>query len=131
MARALLMTMRVRVVRPPPIASIDGVRLDYFVVGEEYSVGNTIAAVLLAEGWAVPLPLDAPTPVEPFAEGDPFDSRTLYRSRPPNLIRQATVPFGERDTTADKGRRQRPHRKGDLHRPSRNQRKTDGRRRQK
>ena len=101
------MSMRVRMIRPPPISSIDGVRLDYFVVGAEYTIGNMTAALLLAEGWAVPVPLDAPKPVEPFAEGDPFDSSMLYRSRPPNLIRQATVPFGQRDTAADMLRRKR------------------------
>jgi hypothetical protein len=125
------MTMRVRMVRPPPIPSIDGVRLDYFVVGAEYSTGNTIGALMLAEGWAVPVPLDAPRPVEPFAEGDPFDSSTLYRSRshPTNLIRQATVPFGERDTAAEMLRRKR-HR--DPRRTARQQRrasKTNRRRR--
>jgi hypothetical protein len=103
------MTLRVRIERAPPVSSIDGVRLDYFVVGSEYSVGNAIGALLLAEGWAVPLPLDAPKPVEPFDEGDPFDSSTLYRSlrRPPNLIREATVPFGTPDTAADSTRRKR------------------------
>jgi hypothetical protein len=111
--------MRVRIVRASPISSIDGVRLDGFGVGEEYTVGNTIGALLLAEGWAVPVPLDAPKPVEPFAEGDPFDSRMLYRSRPSNLIRQATVPFDERDTAADMLRLRR---RGRRHRGRRAQR---------
>src|SRR5262245_29009931 len=84
---AFLVTMRVKILRPPPSSSTDGVRLDFFSVGQEYEVGNTTAAYLLAEGWAEPVPLDAPKPIEPFADGDPFDSRTLYRSRPSNLIK--------------------------------------------
>ena len=76
------MTMRVRIVRLPPISSIDGVRLDVFVVGEEYSVGNAIAALMLAEGWAVPVPLDAPRPVEPFAEAGLTRKAVLGTARP-------------------------------------------------
>ena len=125
------MTMRVRIIRPPPIASIDGVRLDYFVVGAEYSIGNSIGALLLAEDWAVPVPLDAPKPVEPFAEGDPFDSSTLYRSRPPNLIRQATVPFGQRDTAADMLRRKRHRSSRRTARQERRVSKSDRRRRRR
>jgi hypothetical protein len=44
--------MRIRIVRVPPIASLDGVRLDRFAVGREYEMGNTIGSLLLAEGWA-------------------------------------------------------------------------------
>jgi hypothetical protein len=71
--------MRIRIVRIPPVAGVDGIRLDCFAVGAEYEVGNSIGALFLAEGWAEPIPLDFPTPPEPFGESDPFDSRRLYR----------------------------------------------------
>ena len=110
----LFMTMRVRILKIPPMAGIDGIRLDCFDVGHEYELGNSLAALFLAEGWAEPVPLDAPKPVEPFSDNDPFDSRLLYRDRhnaPPSATRALPPPLGERDIAADMyhfRRRRRP-----------------------
>jgi hypothetical protein len=86
-------------VKHPPIADVDGIRLDYFEVGAEYQVGNTIAALLLAEGWAEPLPLDAP-PAEPFTDGEPIDPIRVLERRP-DLIRQLHRRRTDRATAAD------------------------------
>jgi hypothetical protein len=106
------MTMRIRIVQLPPIADIDGVRLDCFDAGQEYDVGNTVGAFLLSEGWAEPVPLDAPKPIEPFAAGDPFDSRTLYddRGRGARDDSRRVTPLTERAIASDMSRysRRRP-----------------------
>ena len=44
--------MRIKVVRRPTIAEVDGINLESFAPGERYDVGATRAALLLAEGWA-------------------------------------------------------------------------------
>jgi hypothetical protein len=93
--------MRIRIVKEPPIAGIDGIRLDCFAVGKEYEVGNTIGALFLAEGWAEPVALDAPRPYTPFTAEDPFDSRVLYRDHPPNLVKERHSPFLDRDVEPD------------------------------
>ena len=107
--------MRIRIVQAPPIPEIDGIRLDCFHVGREYDVGNSIGSLFLAEGWAEPLPLDAPKPIEPFTENDPYDARPLYDGRevdtPRNLIKDKHVAsYVERDIAADifRYRRLRP-----------------------
>ena len=104
--------MRIRIMQKPPIAGIDGIRLDCFDVGKEYEVGNSIAALFLAERWAEPVPLDAPRPVLPFSEDDPFDSRVLYRDRshPPNLVKDSTSPLYDRAIAANAQWRRRPRR---------------------
>ena len=94
--------MRIRIVQSPPIASVDGLQLDCFQVGEEYEVGNSLGALLLAEGWAEPVPLDAPAPYVPFSEDDPFVPRVLNRESPPNLVRETHPPFvDDLDSAAD------------------------------
>ena len=84
--------MRIRIVQKPPIRSVDGIRLDRFSIGSEYELGNTVGALLLAEGWAEPVPLDAPAPYVPFSEGDPFTTRIVTRDHPRNLIRESHPP---------------------------------------
>jgi hypothetical protein len=71
--------MRIRIVQRPPCDSIDGIRLDHFELGYQYDVGNSLAALMLAEGWAEPVQLDEPALPVPFSETDPFDVRRLYR----------------------------------------------------
>jgi hypothetical protein len=103
--------MNVRIVRSPPITEIDGVRLDGFQVGLEYDVGNSIGALLLAEGWAEPVALDAPKPIVPFSDNDPYDSRLLYRLRDSSSkpATEDTQPIDEREVAADMFRfRRRP-----------------------
>jgi hypothetical protein len=79
--------IRLKILKVPPVGDIDGIRLDLFERGQEYDVGNTLAALLLAEGWAEPVPLDAPKPFEPFTKEDPFDARVLDR-RSIDLVRE-------------------------------------------
>jgi hypothetical protein len=101
--------MRIEVIQRPPISSIDGIRLDRFEPGKQYEVGNSIGAVFLAEGWAIPVPLDAPAAYTPFDENDPYDPRRLDRNDPLNLKRESSPPCLSRDVAADfkwrKGRR--------------------------
>jgi hypothetical protein len=92
--------------KQPPVESIDGLRLTGFSEGQEYEVGNTVAMLFLAEGWAEPIPLDAPAAVVPFAEDDPYDSRKLYPALPQNLKRETSLGNLDRAAAADS-----PHRK--------------------
>jgi hypothetical protein len=103
--------VRIRIIQKPPVAGIDGIRLDCFQAGREYEVGNSVGALLLAEGWAEPVPLDAPRPYLPFSENDPFDSRVLYRDQPPNLTKEKKGPYLERDAAADSPWRRRTRRR--------------------
>src|ERR1700694_1768399 len=102
--------MRIRIIRTPPIASVDGIRLDCFHLGVEYEVGNSIAALFLAERWAEPMPLDSPVPYAPFSDFDPFEARILNREHPPNLLRDSEPPQMDRPVAADFKRRRRPRR---------------------
>src|SRR5438309_5593098 len=77
--------MRIRIVRTPTIASIDGVRLDKFEPGRSYEVGTTLGMFLLAENWAEPVLDEKPALVIPVEEIKP-DVRN--RSTPSNLQRQ-------------------------------------------
>ena len=43
--------MRIRIVQAPPVAEVEGITVDFFEVGSEHEVGNTLGALLLAEGW--------------------------------------------------------------------------------
>jgi hypothetical protein len=70
--------MRIRIVQRSHCDSIDGIRLDRFEPGYQYEVGNSLGALMLAEGWAEPVQLDAPALPVPFSETDPFDTRRLY-----------------------------------------------------
>src|SRR5947207_15794379 len=102
--------MRIRIVQAPPIRGIDGIRLDCFSLGSDYDVGNTIGALFLAEGWAEPIPLDAPAFSEPLSGGDGFVKVIRDRAHPRNLIRQTHPPYLDvQQTAADlqKGRRRR------------------------
>ena len=81
--------MRIRIVQRPTEDYIAGVRLDKFIPGEQYEVGNTFAAVLLAEGWAEPVDDFAPALVIPLKELYGDDDVGL---RLPNLLRETHSP---------------------------------------
>jgi hypothetical protein len=98
--RLLSAVMRLRIIQRLPISGIDGIRLDRFEVGAEYEVGNTTAALLLAEGWAEPVPLDAPAPAEPFVSEEPIDPTPLLRQRH-DLVRKMHQPTTVRAKAAD------------------------------
>jgi hypothetical protein len=93
--------MRIRIVQKPFIDEIDGVDLQHFQVGTEYDLGNTLASVMLAEGWAEPIPLDAPPPPVPFGPDDPFSMPVIDRGSPPNLVKEQHPPFLDKDIAAD------------------------------
>ena len=92
--------MRIRIVQEPSIHDLDGVDLTHFQVGTEYDVGISVASVLLAEGWAEPLPLDAPSPPAPFGPDDPF-SISVIRNKSPTLVKDHSAPFLDRGVAAD------------------------------
>jgi hypothetical protein len=99
-------------VNKPPIPYVDGVRLDCFYVGECYEVGNSVGALLLAEAWAEPVPLDSLDPIQPFNESDPFASNERTPGEPPNLVRETHPPFvDELDKAADFRFRRKPRRR--------------------
>jgi hypothetical protein len=79
--------MRIRIVQRPPVSDVDGICLDRFDVGAEWEVGNTTAALLLAEGWAEPVPLDAPPSAQLFVNEEPVDPTAVLRRRR-DLVRQ-------------------------------------------
>jgi hypothetical protein len=60
--------LRLRIEHIPPGELVDGIELDGFVAGHEYLFGNSLGALLLAEGWAEPVPLDAPATAVPFTD---------------------------------------------------------------
>ena len=107
--------MRIRIVQSPTVSDVDGVDLDGFTIGGEYEVGNSLGALLLAEGWAEPVALDAPKAPEPFGADDPFGTTTIDRSNPPNLVKEQHPPFLDRDLAHDiastgwRSRRRRRH----------------------
>ena len=103
--------IRIRIVQTPNITDVDGIALDTYRVGDEYELGNSLAALFLAEGWAEPVELGVPGPPEPFSADDPFGTTTLDRNSPPNLVKEQVPPFLERDLAHDFGRHWRQRRR--------------------
>lgn len=104
--------MRIKLVRRPTISDIDGVQLEHFVVGEQYDVGATVGALLLAEGWAIPCD-EVAAAIVPFSDADPFVIRVANGQTPPNLIRETYPPSADGITLAgefERRRRPRPPR---------------------
>src|SRR3954466_826950 len=82
--------MRIKVVQKPTLYEVDGLRLDTFEPGVEYDVGTTLGTLLLAEGWAEPLPTDEPPVAIVFGEVT-HDSRTTVM--PANVVREISPPY--------------------------------------
>ncbi len=97
--------MRIRVVQTPDQPCIDGIRLDHFVVGQQYDVGHLLASYFLAEGWAEPVDDPSPALVVPL---DEFvvagDTRDL-----PNVRREQVPPYYDGPAIALERRRRRRH----------------------
>ena len=91
--------MRIRIIQRPNAASIDGVRLDRFEPGQCYDVGNALGSLLLAEGWAEPMPLDEAVPVTSKA-APVVPPRPPASDSPPNLIRERSSPMMDALTKA-------------------------------
>ena len=81
--------MRIRILRKPTVAYIDGVRLDQFRLGAEYQLGHLLAGVFLAEGWAEPVD-DDPGAAEVDASRQPAAD---VATTPPNLTRDFFPPY--------------------------------------
>jgi hypothetical protein len=54
--------MRIRVIQKPTCECIDGISLRPFEVGRSYEMDALLAAVFLAEQWAVPVTDNSPEP---------------------------------------------------------------------
>jgi hypothetical protein len=95
--------MRIRLVHKPLIEGIDGIDLRRFQVGTQYEVGNSVGALLLAEGWAEPVPSDEPAILIPLADAD------ADIAVPSNLIREVYPPYYDtaRHAADRHGRRRR------------------------
>jgi hypothetical protein len=59
--------VRLRITRQPS-GSVDGIRLDDFIVGFVYDIGTTLGSYLLAQGLAEPADNDATGLVPPLIE---------------------------------------------------------------
>ena len=103
--------MRICIIQKPQVASIDGIRLDRFEPGHLYDVGNSLGALMLAEGWAQPVGVEEPAVEAPFIPFAPNDYRDP--DAPPNLVREHYPPCLDEplDFTADFQRRQRERRR--------------------
>src|SRR5258706_507808 len=115
--------MRIRILRRPSMASIDGLKLDRFERGFLYDVGTTVGILMLAQGWAkrvvderpalwVPL-TETPSPVvQP--EPQPLNADTVppLTTTPSNFIREFPSTYSDRlDIAADFARRKRRRRR--------------------
>ena len=102
--------MRIHILHAPTGDDVDGVDLSHFQVGSEYNVTHTFAAMMVAEGWAEPLPVDAPQPPAAFGPDDPFTMPVLDRSTPPKLVKEQLPAYLAPDKAADMSRRRRKKR---------------------
>ena len=97
--------MRIRVIQKPPEETIDGITLDRFFAGGEYEVGNLLAAVMLAEGWAEPVTSGeqaTPAVLDDAAPApDPMPE-------PPNLVREIYPPYYDGPPALAADRRRKP-----------------------
>jgi hypothetical protein len=104
--------MRIRIVHEPSVAGIDGIRFDYFRLGEEYEVASSIGSVFLAEGWAELVLVATPAAPRPFADFEEPSERQARPSRPQRtVIKEHTLPFLDQEVAADAEWRRRPRRK--------------------
>ena len=103
--------MRIRIIRSLPVRGIGGVRLERFVVGQQYEVGNALGGLLVRNNWAEPIDDLGPALVIPFTE-----MKDLRKDADPrNLIRERSLPYMDWSVVA-KDPRRRPRRPQKLHR---------------
>jgi hypothetical protein len=60
--------LRIKILRKPTFADVDGIRLDMFVPGCSYELSNSLGALFLAEGWAEPVDTQDLASVIPVGE---------------------------------------------------------------
>jgi len=82
--------MRIRIIRRPDDACIDGIQLDRFEPGHEYDVNAALGCLLLAEQWAELTASGEPAVVIPLAEAQP---RFGSLKHPANLIIETAPPY--------------------------------------
>jgi hypothetical protein len=99
--------MRIRIIRLASETCIDGLRLDHFLPGQQYEVGNTLGALFLSEGWAEPVDDPEPALVIPLRDL----AADASESFPPNLIRDIYPPYYRDRPTVAMDRRRRPRHK--------------------
>src|SRR6266478_273145 len=80
--------MRIKVIRTPTLSEVDGVRLDLFRPGVQYEMGNCLGALVLAEGWGVPVDSTEPAMVIPMSEF----AADRDRAEPRNAVREVRPP---------------------------------------
>jgi hypothetical protein len=110
--------MRIRIVRRPLSTSIDGLQLDRFEPGYQYEVGNSLGALLLAEGWGEPVVEEAPALLVPLDELATPARGPDETKDPANLIREIYPPYLDRlefvvvaaDMPLERRKRSRPKR---------------------
>ena len=104
-SRGYIPVMRVKIVRVPTQLMVDGIRLDGFHPGSCYVLGTTLAALFLAEGWAVPAEQEEPALPMSMAE---LESGMIG---PANLMRESFPPDYEGRTSAAADRPSRRRRR--------------------
>jgi hypothetical protein len=63
--------MRIKILRTPRLASVDGIDLRRFIPGRTYDVGNRLGALFLSEGWAEPVTDDEQALLVTFSDAVP------------------------------------------------------------
>ena len=101
--------MRIKVLRTPSICEVDGIRLDVFLPGVQYEMGNCLGALFLSEGWAIPVDSNEPAMVIPLSE---FAVDRRKSPLPENLVREIYPPdYASPLATAAERRRHAPRRR--------------------
>jgi hypothetical protein len=88
------------------VGSVDGIDLRRFVPGQQYEVGNSLGALLLAERWAEPVASEEPAVVIPVTE---LSADAPPERAPADLVREVFPPYydGPAALAADRRRRSR------------------------
>jgi hypothetical protein len=84
-----------------PAGSVDGIRLDDFIVDFVYEVGTTLGSYLLAQGLAEPVPDHIPGLVPPLTETRFSIVQPSNREPPSRETTDACEPISE---AADRGK---------------------------
>jgi len=102
--------MRIRILQKPSGANIDGVRLEQFVPGHQYEVGNMLGSLFLCEGWAEPVDDPPPALVIPLRDFNPEAERLQQQGLPRDFFPSDYQAPPAR--AADRPPRRLPRRKG-------------------
>jgi hypothetical protein len=82
--------VRIRIVQKPPLASVDGLRTDWFEPGGLYAVGTALGCLFLAEGWAEPVVSEEPAQLTPVRQtrwdAEDAEPHNLFRGKWPSYL---------------------------------------------